>query len=180
MYKTLLGRVYNVLTHRRLILFYFVLLTVLLITLVQTHFNISLGEVVKKNGLSLTLVFLLSVSFILLKSCAWFWAWRSQEICVSYVGSLKLFLMASFVDLFVYPSKISSDLFLISCNISSVFDRDRYFFDEAKFHFRGFGLSSFGSPDKVPPKVYETAWAACSFLESFGFYNGCYCCSDFF
>jgi uncharacterized membrane protein YbhN (UPF0104 family) len=108
------NKFYQFLTQKKLGLFYFIVLTVLLILFFQKKIDHVLIQTLLKNRDTIAMALGISLIFILTKSLGWFYTWRSQNILLSYLNSGRLFLMASAIDLLVYPAKISADLFSIA------------------------------------------------------------------
>lgn len=104
----------KLLLRRESIVFGFVMLTALLLLFVAQKADQGVVAKLWTSPQLLAEVLLLQSLYILTKSSGWYIAWRSQAVEITYRESVSLFLMSAFVDLLVFPTAVSSDLFKLA------------------------------------------------------------------
>ena len=109
--RSRISRIYFALIRRELIVCYFVLLSLLLIYALQRINDLSAIELFTANKGTIVCCLALSFLYACVKAVVWCVAWRSQEMNIPFLISLKIFYVSAFIDLLVFPSRLSSDVY---------------------------------------------------------------------
>jgi hypothetical protein len=104
-------KLFTFLQRRKLVVFYFAVLS-LLFALALSRF----GSGIKPADLARHWpLFLGAIGFellyIIIKTHAWYCAWRAHGVVLTWLECLKLFLISVFIDLVMFPTAVASDTF---------------------------------------------------------------------